>query len=105
MSIPRLFCKAPPFASEKDGSIGFGGNKSLTLESLDRLIGGDVRDAEAPSELRNPCFAPRLDQIRDHLHVVLSQLLGMILPSAGGITSDWNPAGIRFLPMTFHRHH
>ena len=91
------FARLRPVGRQKNRSIGLAGDQPFALQPLDRAVGGDVRHAEPARQIGQPRFAGLVDQLRDHLDVVLRQLLGMILASAGGVPSDRDAARLRFV--------
>lgn len=68
-----------PFAraGEKDGAVRTAGHPAITNKTCDSANDGDVRNAERASQIDDPRFAARGDEVRDQFDVVLSGLAGV----------------------------
>ena len=71
--------EVPPCCRQKDRSIWLGRHESLSLQPLYFLIRRHMRDADAPRKVRQARLTALLDELSDHLDVVLCQLLRVIL--------------------------
>src|SRR5436190_8085977 len=95
MAIARLLREAPPLARQKDRAVGLIGHEPFSLKTLEGAVCGDVRDAESAREVGQSRLSGLVNQLGDHLDVVLSQFLRVIPPPAGGVTSHGNTERLR----------
>ena len=93
--MSRLLRQAPSLARQKDRAIGLAGHEPFSLQPFEGAVCGDVRDAESPRQVGQSRLSGLVNQLGDHLDVVLRQFLRVIPPSAGGVTSHSNAERLR----------
>ena len=72
----------PAFGSQFDGPIRLGGDQLLSLETLDRLDHGDMRDPETVRKVGDTTCARVVDDLRDGFDVILGDLGGVVASCA-----------------------
>ena len=83
-----LFREPLPRRGEEDRSIRERGDEAGAAEALQRAADGDVRDTQPSSQIDDTRLARRVDELRDHLDVVLRRFLGVLLAGAGRVARE-----------------
>jgi len=103
MAVARFMGEMASCCRKKDRSIWLGGDESLTLQPLYFLIRRHVCDADAPRKGREPGLAALLNQLSDHLDIILGQLLLVILAGTCRMPSHGHADGASSRRSSRHR--